>query len=130
MPQTIASLKQLLGALVAALMLAAFVLPATAVAGCYEPPSGAQASMELTDRGTLTSIASTPEAHAPIKEPIEPADQSAVCQHGHCGHAQAWLSAPGMIEARSFEGSPTAAALREDFLASWLIDGPERPPQP
>ena len=128
MPLTLASFQFKWRALVAFVMLVAFVLPMTAEAACYEAIAPSRSGAQLVVNNEAVTAAST-EAPAPAKNPAGNPSHAALCQHGHCGHAQAWPETPVQAAGLPRSGRLPAISPPEDALASWLIDGPERPPQ-
>lgn len=115
-------------ALTAFVMLVAFVMPVTAEAACYELPVPSRTSVQTVAKADVAS-ATTTEAPAPAKTPAGKPSHAALCQHAHCGHAQAWPELPAEVGALRLARLSPVISPHGPPVASWLIDGPERPPQ-
>lgn len=115
-------------ALTAFVMLVAFVMPVTAEAACYERPVPSRTSVQMVVKADV-ALATTTETPAPAKKPAGKPSHAALCQHAHCGHAQAWPELPVEVGAMRLAGPKPVVSPQEPSLAGWLIDGLERPPQ-
>lgn len=114
--------------LVAFAMLVALVMPIAAEAACYEvlaPTSVAAQTVQAEPASASASI----DVPAPAKDPVGKPSHTALCQHGHCGHAQVSPESPGELAALVHLGRRIAINPHEDLVANWLTAGPERPPQ-
>jgi hypothetical protein len=125
---TFASLQLNWRALTAFVMLVAFVMPMTAEAACYELPAPSRTSVQMVIKADVVS-ATTTDAPAPEQKPPVKPSHAALCQHGHCGHVQAWPEIPVEVGAVRVAGLSPVISPHHPPAAGWLIDGPERPPQ-
>lgn len=128
MPLTLAPFQLNWRALIAFVMLAAFVLPVTAKAACYEATAPSRVAVQMIIKTDAAATTAT-EAPAPAKKPVGKPDHAALCQHAHCGHVQAWPEATADLEVLRLAGLRPASSPHHHAVAGWLIDGPERPPQ-
>lgn len=129
LPNPLAFLQLHWRAFVASLMLAAFVLPTTVEAACYEAVESSQASAQVAAETGGASVDVSSQTPSPAKAPAGKAKHTAVCQHSHCCHAQAALDSPVEVGAVLVAGLVSRNWSASNFAPAVPIDGPERPPQ-
>lgn len=137
MATKIAFLQRQLRAFWTVALLFAFMVPLAAQANCLNVTSSSPVTSPALSNGEPASAGFSDLASAasiqhgvPQSAPAEPANDTKACQHGHCGHAQAWPALPLAQLTPIFGRGPRLdGELLDDFTANGLLGGPERPPR-